>query len=287
MTARWLGAAVPGLLARLDGLDQMATALGSKPAVATSYESWSWKRTFATIVPQVDALRAWGAVPQITWEPWDPALGVNQPKYTLARIVAGDFDTYIKSWATDVKTYGYPLRLRFAHEMNGTWYPWCEGVNGNQPYDYVKAWWHVRGIFDAVGVPNVSWIWCPQAPYPGLAPMARMYPGDGGVDEVALDGYNWALNGQPWNSFYGVFKQGVAEVAMFSTRPVSIGETGCPEVGADKAAWIRGMWAQLAAWPQVRGVLWFNYAKEADWRVDSSPASLAAFKAGLPAYLAG
>lgn len=285
--ARWLGAAAPGLLAKLDGLDQMSTALGRKPTVATSYESWSWKRTFASIVPQVDALRTWGAVPQITWEPWDPAAldKVNQPKYTLARIIAGDFDTYIRSWATDIKTWGQPIRIRFAHEMNGTWYPWCEGVNGNKPYDYVKAWWHVRGIFDTLGVTNVQWIWCPQTPYPGLVSMARLYPGDAGVDEVALDGYNWALNGQPWNSFYGVFKQGIAEVATFSTRPVSIGETGCPEAGGDKPAWIRDMWTQLAAWPQVRGVLWFNMNKEADWRVDSSPASLTAFKAGLPAYL--
>ena len=37
--------------------------------------------------------------------------------------------------------------LRPMHEMNGNWYPWAEGVNGNVAGDYVNAWRHVRAIF--------------------------------------------------------------------------------------------------------------------------------------------
>jgi hypothetical protein len=72
-----------------------------------------------------------------------------------------------------------------------------------------------------------------------------------------------------------------------SARPVTIGEVGCPEVGGDKGRWISDMWSTLTAWPQVRGMMWFDFDKETDWRIDSSPASLAAYQAGLPAYLAG
>ena len=70
-------------------------------------------------------------------------------------------------------------------------------------------------------------------------------------------------------------------VEVFGTIDVS------REVGGDKAAWIRDMWATLASWPRVRGIVWFNYAKETDWRIDSSDAALAAYRDGLPGFLAG
>ena len=50
----------------------------------------------------------------------------------LARIIAGDFDAYIRRWARSTAAYGRPVRLRFAHEMNGDWYPWAETANGNR-----------------------------------------------------------------------------------------------------------------------------------------------------------
>ena len=56
--------------------------------------------------------------------------------------------------------------IRFAHEMNGTWYPWAEGVNGNGPGDYVAAWRHVVGVFRRAKVSNVTWTWAPTCPTP-------------------------------------------------------------------------------------------------------------------------
>ena len=40
------------------------------------------------------------------------------------------------------------------------------------------------------------------------------------------------------------------------------------------------MWAPGSRHPEVRGLTWFDYAKETDWRIDSSEASLAAWGAG-------
>jgi hypothetical protein len=44
-----------------------------------------------------DAVRRRGAIPMITWEPWDPRTGVGkaQARYALARIAGGDHDAYI------------------------------------------------------------------------------------------------------------------------------------------------------------------------------------------------
>src|SRR5262249_11875758 len=78
-----------------------------------------------------------GDSPMVTWEPWDASGGVNQPDYSLRAIADGRYDALIRAWARDIKAYGSPVWLRFAHEMNGYWYPWSEGVNGNAPGSYV------------------------------------------------------------------------------------------------------------------------------------------------------
>jgi beta-mannanase len=116
--------------------------------------------------------------PEITWEPWDPARGTNQPTYQLAKTASGKLDSYIGRWATEIKAYGRPVILRFAHEMNGTWYPWDEGVNGNKAGTYVKAWRHVTDVFDAKGATNVTWLWSPNVPWTGSTPLAGLHPGD-------------------------------------------------------------------------------------------------------------
>ena len=45
--------------------------------------------------------------------------------------------------------WGHPFFLRFDWEMNGFWFPWSEGVNGNKPGEFVAAWRHVHDIFTA------------------------------------------------------------------------------------------------------------------------------------------
>ena len=238
-----------------------------------------------------DALSAFSEVtshgtPVVTWEPWDPADGVDQPTYALSRITAGRHDAYISSWARQVRSYGRPLVIRFGHEMNGSWYPWSAQANGNTPADYVAAFRHVRAVFVKAGATNVAWSWSPNVPYDGSVPLAQVYPGDAHVDRVALDGYNWSTL-QPasgWQSFWDVMDEGVAQVTALTDEPLFIGETASPEAGGDKAAWISGLFATLVAHPEIRGFSWFHFDKETDWRIDSSAASLDAFRAGLATY---
>src|SRR5262249_11252906 len=126
-----------------------------------------------------------GAMPMLSWEPWDHALrsandriSSTQPTYRLNRITQGAFDSYISSYANGIKALGYPVAVRFAHEMNGAWSPWCEQANGNHPGDYARAYRHVHEIFKALGVTNVVWVWSPNALYPGASPLPPLYPGD-------------------------------------------------------------------------------------------------------------
>jgi len=106
-------------------------------------------------------IRQHGSIPLVTWEPGDGEVlnKANQPAYSLKNIINGNFDSYITQWARLAKAWGNPFFLRFAHEMNGNWYPWSEGVNGNATGDYAKAWRHVHDIFVREGVTNATWVW--------------------------------------------------------------------------------------------------------------------------------
>jgi hypothetical protein len=281
LPAPGFGVTLPGAPTDLTALTALTTALAHPPSTVMWYSQWATSPDFPAA--GATAVAATGAVPEITWEPWDPSLGIAQPAYTLASISSGTHDSYLKRWATQIHRYGKPLRLRFGHEMNGNWYPWAERVNTNSPGSYVAAWRHVHRVFANAGASNVTWVWSPNVSYTGSTPLAQLYPGDRTVDEVALDGYNWStlLPWTTWQPFSSIFTPTRRQIAALTTRPLSIGETASTEIGGDKAEWISDLFDALAAEPQITGFTWFNWHKETDWRIDSSSSSLQAFRSGL------
>jgi hypothetical protein len=130
---RVVGLAVAGAPSDLSEVSSISSRTGATIEQVTFYAAWSKGGDF----PAADASRiaATGAVPELTWEPWDPTAGLDQPAYALDTIAAGAHHAYLNRWAKQVKAWGGPLVIRFAHEMNGNWYPWAEGVNGNGPGD--------------------------------------------------------------------------------------------------------------------------------------------------------
>ncbi|WP_018762220.1 MULTISPECIES: glycosyl hydrolase [Micrococcaceae] len=261
-------------------LDEVATLAGESPSILMIYKDFLQ----APPVAEMDAARSRGATPLVTWEPWAWGGGVNQPAYALDRVAAGDFDATITQWGQSIAAWGKPVMLRFAHEMNGNWYPWAEGVNGNQPGDYVAAWRHVHDVVAATGAANVQWVWSPNVPYWGSTDLAGLYPGGGYVDVVALDGYNWGTS-QTWSSWVSpvdLFAPGITQLRSLAPgKPVLIAETASSELGGSKPTWNTDLVSYLAAQPDVMGFVWFHMQKETDWRINSSASSATAFKSAL------
>lgn len=255
------------------------------PAIVMWYEQWAGWDQGRLRRRDLEVVASRGAVPMITWDPWDPTAGLCQPAFHLNRIVQGDFDAYIDSWANGLATFGRPVYLRFGHEMNGDWYLWCPGVNGNTDEDYVDAWRHIHRRFTSVGTPNVQWVWSPNIEYAGSRALASLYPGDAFVDWLGIDGYNWGTSraGKSWESFADLFGPSYRELKALTSKPIMIAETASSEVGGDKAAWISDAFlTQLPVhFPAVRAVIWFNENKETDWRAASSPSSLASFREAI------
>jgi beta-mannanase len=261
-------------------LAAVGSLAGEAPSIVLSYKDFQQ----APPIAELDAVRARGATTLLTWEPWTWGGGTEQPAYALDRITAGDHDEHLRRWGRELAAWGHPVMLRFGHEMNGNWYPWAEGLNGNGAGDYTAAWRHVHDVLVAEGAGNVTWVWNPNVPYWGSTPLDGLYPGADYVDAVALDGYNWGTS-QSWSTWTApeqLFGEGLTELRRIAPgKPVLVAETSSAEAGGSKAEWNRRLVAYLAAQPDVTALVWFHLNKEVDWRINSSATSADALKQGL------
>jgi beta-mannanase len=285
-----LGAYIFGAPEDSAKIDEFANMVGKQPPVVMWYQDWATPGVKEFDRVRMDAVVARGAMPMITWEPADWTQRTDQPRYALREIVNGTYDNHVRGWARDAAAWGKPFYLRFAHEMNSNWYPWCPGVNGNAgAAEYVAAWRRVHNIFEEEGATNVRWVWSPNVWGPNVGnstPPAKLYPGGAYVDWVGLDGYNWGTSqpGNSWQTFSGIFGHSYDKLARMTKKPMMISETASAELGGAKAAWIRqGLLVQVPKrFPRIKAVIWFHRNNvaygQADWRVNSSKAALKAYR---------
>jgi len=247
---------------------------------------------------QLADIRSYGAIPMLNWSSMSSPLAVDEPNFRLAKLAGGAFDEYIRSFALAAKAWGHPFFLRFDWEMNGNWFPWAQGANGNDAADFVAAWRHVHDIFTSVGATNVTWVWCPNVdPYHEFGNLAALYPGSAYVDWTCLDGYTFGtragskkVGGMPtggggWSTFNQIFSSTYSQIVntIAPEKPLMIGEVASSEHGGSKAEWIANALAQVPiAYPRMRAIVWFDWAREGyDWPIETSGSSTAAFSQGI------
>ena len=242
----------------------------------------------------MEKIREHGSIPFFSWASQSTPANVSEPEFQLSDVIAGSYDEYIREFAEAAREWGHPFFLRFNWEMNGNWFEWSEGVNGNQPGEYVAAWRHVHDIFKQVGATNATWVWCPNVDPSGkMQDLASLYPGDEYVDWTGLDGYNWGANPngpKGWRTFdqlYASTYQRITET-IAPSKPMAIGEVGSSEYGGSKSAWIsEALSSTPTKYPQVRALLWFEkYDDGMDWPIETSTSATSAFATGIqsPVY---
>jgi hypothetical protein len=245
---------------------------------------------------EMNSIRAHGAIPFYSWGSQSIPVPSNlsEPNFQLSDVIEGHHDAYIRKFAEAAKAWGHPFFLRFNWEMNGGWFAWAEGVNGNKAGEYVAAWRHVHDIFTQVGATNATWVWCPNVdPENQMQNLSNLYPGDSYVDWTGLDGYNWGTNpARPdrWRSFDSLYSSTYKKITetIAPSKPLMISEVGSSEYGGSKAAWIKDMLAKIPTnYPKIRGLLWFEKFDDGmDWPIETSTSATSAFAAGMqnPAY---
>ncbi|WP_246036388.1 glycoside hydrolase family 26 protein [Cellulomonas telluris] len=292
-------------------VDSVASQVGLAPNMAGYFQGWDTPF-------RADAVtRSWekGMLPFLTWESRPMAADNNQvedPEYSLPRIIDGAFDDYLREYARGVAATGLPMAIRLNHEMNGSWYPWSEQgsnakpINGNRPGDFVKMWQHVHDIFESEGAnAYVIWVWSPNivnnlpATNRTLDYTRSLYPGDEYVDWVGMSGYYRPpyREGQT-PTFDYTFGQTLTQLRAISSKPVVLAEIGASESGGDKPRWTTDLFDALAR-PEnsdVIGLAWFHHSVTTisggeritnDWRITSRSDSLAAFVEGIHDPAAG
>jgi hypothetical protein len=258
-----------------EATDAVTQASGQRPRILQYYQGW--KQPFKAADAELTYEQ--GALPLLTWEPRGRTLDKYQPEYALKQIAAGAHDAYIIGFARAVKATGRPLALRFAHEMNGTWYPWSEGNNGNSSGDYVKAYRHIHDLFQAVGATDVIWVWSPNVIRGAKAGLEPLYPGDQYVDWIGIDGYGFGES-----TATEVLQPTLNVLRKFSDKPVLLSETGSSP-GSQQPGWTADLFRWINKTPNVIGFVWFQFSKDQggqyDYRFDINPATKAAFRNGL------
>ena len=235
--------------------------------LAIDHHFYPWEKEFPTVREEADL--AAGRIPMISWN-GTLNLGID----------LGLQDDLIKTRAAAVKALPGKVFIRWMWEMDGR----KKADDTRHPALYVAAWRRIHDVFAAEGVTNVQWVWCPNATAfrsgdERNAP--AYYPGDEYVDWICADGYNWApgRQGDQWRSFASIYGPFYAW-GMARGKPLMVGEFGAQErAPGEKASWLtEAREALKTEFPGIKAVVYFDANKDYDWRVTSSPETLAAFR---------
>jgi mannan endo-1,4-beta-mannosidase len=260
--ASYLGTFEPGAPPDYAPVAGFAKAAGRQPNLVGYYSGWAqpFNMAFAQMI------RKHGVIPFVQIDPTDAS---------VSAIAAGTYDEYLHTYADRVRDFGHAVVIGFGHEMNAPWYSW--GYGHTSPGTFVAAWRHIVTLFRDQGAQNVTWLWTLQADEPGTGPIHYWWPGAGYVTWVGIDGYYY----RPGESFSGIFGPTIAQVRMFTGRPVLLSETAVgPRAG--QAAKIPGLFAGMREYGAL-GLVWFDIVQHdgiyhQDWHVEDDPAAATAFR---------
>jgi hypothetical protein len=192
-------------------LEQFTESIGQRPSVAVSFADVPMTETDTqNVLAAGEQVARNGGVLLLTLEPKG---GLD----TVTPEVSAD----VANVLAQIEGSGTAVIVRFAHEMNGSWYPW-----GQQPAEYVAAFRTFSEALTDYGS-SAAMMWAPNYgggyPFVGSAfeaepgtdafvtldtnadgvlttaddPYAPYYPGDDVVDWVGMSLYHWGST-YPW-----------------------------------------------------------------------------------------
>lgn len=242
-----------------ENIEEFQVNFGKKPYLAMVFVDWG-NFIDDEVIRNIYAKEC---VLVATWEPWH---AIDKKGIDYDAILSGSADFYIKDFAKKLKRINRPIFLRFAHEMNGDWYPWSASKIGSERY--IAIYRHTKDVFDKVGTSNVKWIFSVNwEDIPKENNFINCYPGDEYVDFIGIDGYNWGSTKlwSRWLSFKEIFQKRYYEIAANFKKPIIINEFSTTSSGGDKAVWIREAMNNIKEMKKIKAFVLFNVDKETDW----------------------
>jgi mannan endo-1,4-beta-mannosidase len=264
-TGSYIGVFQPGAPASYAGITAFTRTTGISPGVVSYYSGWlePFQTGFAATAARHGALTL---------------VQIDPTNISLAAIVSGQYDNYLRTYADSVRSFGHKVILGFGHEMNGPWYSW--GWTHSRAKMFIAAWRHVVDVFRQQGADNVIWLWTVNVDPPNdnaIQNPSRWWPGSGYVNWVGIDGYYLKKSWQ----FAPLFGPTIKIVHSLSRMPIPIiiSEVGAPTV--DQPTKIADLFAGIRAYGLL-GFVWFDTNGSRNWTL-TTPAAIAAFRRGVDA----
>jgi hypothetical protein len=288
-------------------IDRFERLVGRKLVWAYFADHWFRGLRF----PRAHVLEVWrnGQVPYIAFQPhsgdfYGPGPPQRNPEktYTLARILAGDFDAKLRAWARAARATNIPILMEFGTEVNDDWGPWNAKWNGAGQTDgygdpaypdgaerFRDAFRHLVTLFRQEGANNVTWFFHADSYHQvdWWNQLRWYYPGDDYVDWVGLSNYGSLTPSGPIIDFAAKldFSHVYTDLAALSKRPMGIVEMGVVDDAArEKPTWIRNAFAAMRSgrYPRLDSAFWWDMkVGDIDTRAASSPAALAEVRKAL------
>ncbi|WP_457675026.1 heparin lyase I family protein [Thiolapillus sp.] len=289
---------------RVEAFEALA---GKKIAWAPFSQDWFVSMEYPR--EQIHVLHDGGTLPLVRLQPRSTTREyVQETRFTMDRIIKGDFDAELSRWARDARDDGIPLLVDFGVEVNGRWFPWNGSWNGggttdgygdpdypDGPEKFRDAYRHIIDLFRREGAHNVTWffhvsMYMEEPPEEWNQPR-YYYPGDDYIDWIGVSIYGALHPGENyWDSFTDILTMNDAYRkirAISRNRPLAILEMGVTDhhpLGS-KAEWLLDAFRQIRQNPylEFRAVNywhenWDNFGSLTSLRIDSSPEALDAFR---------
>jgi len=257
--------------------------------IAWAYFSNNWGKKIRFPSRAVRRIHAAGSVPFIRlmardgWRATGP-----DPRYTLQRIIDGDFDNELIDWGRAAASWGKPLLVEFGTEVNGSWFPWNGQWNGagrkdgfgdpakaDGPERFRAAYRHVRDVIEAGGARNLTWFFHVDdnsLPARRWNSIAAYYPGDGYVDWVGVSVYGPLTADEPWApGFAKAMGRVYPRLVALSGKPIALLEFGSRQ-GSRKAGWFRQALKTIASrrFPRIKAIsVWSEAWENADGSISN------------------
>ena len=254
----------------LEDVARYESAVGAKTTWVYFSDNWFESRAFPRST--CDWIRGLGKIPYVRLM---LRSDVDQKhadrKYSLEKIIQGDFDADFRKWAESARDFTSPILIEWGTEPNGDWFGWSAKWNGGAkegPQRFVSAYRHIVDAMRAAGANNLQWVWHinwydePDVPWNRFE---NYYPGPEYCDWVALSAYGPTLPRTEDGTESFDFKMQRAYprlVRLAPDKPILVAEFGCDLHNryVNASQWAQDALAGLFAnrWPAVIGFCWWN-----------------------------
>ena len=195
----------------------------------------------------------------------------SEKAFSLQKIISGDFDSDLRTWARDAKSFGSPVLVEWGTEPNGSWFSWNGKWNGGTvegPKRYIGAYRHIVDLMRAEGADNLTWVWHVNwydEPVRKWNAFENYFPGMDYCDWVALSAYGptTPLTRDGTESFAFKMREAYPRLTKLAPgKPLIIAEFGCDlhNRHVDVVKWTHNALEDLLSsrWPAIIGFCWWN-----------------------------